>query len=73
MVRSSMRKIEDLVSAIAACLREYALSGDRYGTLTQQTGDNVGSLCGAATGGGFDVTGLVVIVTGQTGGICAAV
>ena len=61
-----MRQIEDLVSAIAACLRENALSADQYDTLTQQTGNNLASLRGGLTGWEFDVNGLMVTVTAQT-------
>lgn len=61
-----MKKTEELVSAIAACLREQALSGDRYDELSAQTGDNLGSLRGSPTGWGFDVNGLMVTVTAQT-------
>jgi hypothetical protein len=61
-----MKKTEELVSAVAACLREHALSGDRYDALSDQTGDNLGSLRGAPTGWEFDVNGLMVTVTAQT-------
>jgi hypothetical protein len=44
------QKTEELVSAVAACLREHALSGDRYDALSEQTGDNLGSLRGAPAG-----------------------
>ena len=61
-----MKKTEELVSAVAASLREHALSGERYDELTKQTGDNLGSLRGAPTGWEFDVNGLMVTVTAQT-------
>jgi hypothetical protein len=70
IVRSPM-KTEELVSAVAACLREHALSSDRYDALTEQTGDNLGSLRGSPTGWGFDVNGLMVTVTAQTSDIRA--
>jgi hypothetical protein len=61
-----MKKTEELVSAVAACLREHALSGDRYDALSAETGDNLGSLRGAPTGWEFDVNGLMLTVTAQT-------
>jgi ATP phosphoribosyltransferase regulatory subunit HisZ len=61
-----MKTTEELVSAVAASLREHALSGERYDALTEQTGDNLGSLRGAPTGWEFDVNGLMVTVTAQT-------
>ena len=61
-----MKKTEELVSAVAASLREHALSGERYDALSLQTGDNLGSLRGAPTGWEFDVNGLMVTVTAQT-------
>lgn len=67
-----MKKTEELISAIAACLREHALSGDRYDELSERTGDNLGSLRGTPTGWEFDVNGLMVTVTAQTRDIRAS-
>lgn len=61
-----MKNIEDLVAAVAACLREHALSGDQYDALSHRTGHDLASLRGAPTGWEFDVTGLMVTVTAQT-------
>ncbi|HEX8344053.1 MAG TPA: hypothetical protein VF657_04810 [Actinoplanes sp.] len=61
-----MKNIEDLVAAVAVCLREHALSGDEYDALSHQTGHDLASLRGAPTGWEFDVTGLMVTVTAQT-------
>lgn len=61
-----MRQIEDLVSAVAACLREHALGADQYEALAQQTGNNLASLRGGLTGWELDVNGLMVTVTAQT-------
>ena len=60
-----MKNIEDLVAAVAVCLREHALSGDEYDALSHQTGHDLASLRGAPTGWEFDVTGLMVTVTAQ--------
>lgn len=61
-----MKNTVDLVSAVAGCLHEHALSGDRYDALTDTTGNNLGSLRGSPTGWEFDVNGLMVNVTAQT-------
>jgi ATP phosphoribosyltransferase regulatory subunit HisZ len=61
-----MKSPEDRVSAVLACLREHALSGDRYDDLGRETGHDLMSLRGAPTGWEFDVNGLIVKVTAQT-------